>query len=217
MLFVSSNSFAFASSVVFELSIKLKSNFFRGVLFYLFEMTPSWIKYILQYFIFWGFQSTACTTMSDILFSCLIFVIHFSLCSWSSFRIVEAFAEKVTVMEFIDALNFLLYYISCASTYWMTLFDSYINRSDQYAFWKIFARINDQYPTQLMLKKSSYLITFLILLAGDFICVIFALIHEMNSGYGGRIMHFIFLISIDHRMFFYWLHLKVIAFRLQDI
>lgn len=182
-------------------------------------MFPLRIKYILRYFSYWGFQSTTCTSLRKKSIASLIFLVHLSLCTWSSCRIFRSFTEKLAVMEFIDAMNFLLYYISCALTYWMTLFDSYFSYGIQCEFWKTFTRINEELPStpQLKLSKWSFLITFIILLAGDCACVIFALFREVHSEYGGRIMHFIFLITVDHRIFFYWLHLKVIIFQLKKI
>lgn len=178
---------------------------------------PKWLWNILRYYSFWGFYLPISSTFGRKLTTFGIFLVQFILCFWSSFRIIEAFAEKRAVMEFIDALNFLLYYISCAFTYWIIIYDSYNNQSNERAFWKLFARNKRIFDMRQNFNERNYLITLILLVVGDCLIVIFALMREVVSEYGGRVMHFMFLCVIDHRIFFYLLHLKAIVFELRNI
>lgn len=119
-------------------------------------------------------------------------------------------------MEFIDVLNFFLYYITSASLYWLIIIDSHISKREEQLFWESYNRINANFRPELNLNKQNYVLTLAILSFTDILLCILALIREIKTDVG-RIMHLTFLVVVDHRIFFYLLHLKVVSFQLTKI
>lgn len=179
-------------------------------------MCPNWLKKLLKYFSLWSFHFVSFAKVGGNVTSFFMFVGHIGLCSWCSFSAFNEFAKKQALMEFIDALNFCLYYITSSLLYWFILFDSHTNKRAQQTFWKSYNRANEQSCSELNLQKDKYLTAMISLLIADVLTCAIALASETNTDVG-RIMHLTFLCVVDHRMFFYLLHLKVIAFQLQKI
>lgn len=177
-------------------------------------MYRKWVERFLKYFSLWGFHVVPTLKFGGDITSALIFVFHFGLSSWCSYTAYNQFAKKLALMEFIDMLNFCLYFITCSSLYWFIIFDSYTKKREQKHFWIIYQRANEK--SQLSVKKGKYAAVLIMLIMADLLSCILALIHE-NETDVGRIMHFTFLTVVDHRVFFYILHLKVIAFQLGKI
>lgn len=180
-------------------------------------MFPKWLKFTLRYYCLWGFHCSTRNGFIEKLISIFIFLSHIGLCTWCSINLLRAFAEKLALMEYLDALNFHLYYIANVSTYWLILYDSYNNHNDQYVFWQIFRKIDIQLYSQSKIKKWTYLITLASIFTANISVVVFALVREVKSSYDLRLMHFIYLCMMDHRIFFYLLHLKIVAFQLKII
>lgn len=177
-------------------------------------MYRKWVERFLKYFSLWGFHVVPALKFGGDITSALIFVLHFGLSSWCSYTAYNQFAKKLALMEFIDMLNFCLYFITCSSLYWFIIFDSYTKKREQKHFWIIYQRANEK--LQLSVEKGKYAAVLIMLIMADLLSCILALIHE-NETDVGRIMHFTFLTVVDHRVFYYILHLKVIAFQLEKI
>lgn len=181
-----------------------------------FKMLPNWLKKALKYFRWWGFHVIPFENFGGNIKNWLILIFHIGLCTWCSFSAFNQFSRKQAFMEFIDALNFFLYYITSASLYWTILYDSYTTRNEQQMFWKIYARANERLRSELNLTKGNYFLIFSLLLAADLTACIMAIVREVKTD-PGRIMHLTFLCVVDHRIFFYLLHLKVISYELNKI
>lgn len=180
-------------------------------------MSPKWLTILLKYFSFWGFHCVPSVKFGGSTASSLIFVFHIVFCSWCSFVVLRAFAEQQAIMEFLDALNFFLNFITFAASYWLIIFDSYTNQTDQNKFWKIYSKIQEEYGHKFDMKKWDYFVPSIVLLIGSSSIYTLVLIRENITGVATIMMNIAFLYIFDHRLFFYLLHLKAIAFQLWKI
>lgn len=181
-------------------------------------MFPIWMKYLLKYFNCFGFHSLPVARVGGKSGSTVIFTLHIVLCIWCSISTFTSFLEEQTFMEFIDSLNFLLYYITSASCYWFIIYDSYTKQTFQQGFWDIFQRINEHFHSQADLKIWGSLMVFILIIIGDLTVLTISLVYTNSIGTPSCVlMHCIFLSVFDHRIFFFLLHLNVIAFQLDKI
>lgn len=180
-----------------------------------FAMNPNWIVFILKYYSIFGFYNKSCAKFHEKCVNSLILFVHVGLCSWCSLTAMTSFVEEIQLMEFLDALNFLLYYLTSAATYCLIIVDSYANRNNQRSFWKLFAQIDGKYCHQF--NKWSYLSGLITLSIGNTAMSIIAFAYERTTGSDTKIMNCIFLNVFDHRIFFYLLHMEAITFQLQKI
>lgn len=180
------------------------------------EMLPKHINYTSLYYSFLGFQFEFYKTSTRKLTNSIILLVHIAICTWCSFCTFETAKLQMGFIEFLDVLNFLLYCSTCSLLYWLLIYDSLMNRSDQIAFWQFFTRIDKKFYAQSELKICSYLVALFLLLLGDAFIFIFAFVcNELTDS--RQLMHGIFFVIHDHRTFFYLLHLKIITFQLRKL
>lgn len=181
-------------------------------------MLPKWITYLLKYLSLWGFHSLPIASVGGRFGVTIIFIVHFILCIWCSISTFTTFIEEQSFIEFIDSLNFFLYYITSALSYWSIIYDSYTKQKFQQDFWNIFRRINEHFHFQVDFKIWNNLIAFIVIFMGDITFLIVTLVHEYSiCSPRCVIMHCIFLGVFDHRILFFFMHLNVIAFQLEKI
>lgn len=178
-------------------------------------MSLKWIINLRKYFHVMGFLSKTGDNVREKLPNFIILTIHISLSAWCSLCAFESFIEELNLMEFLDALNFFVYYAFFAVTYWLIIYDSYTKQHDESAFWNMFSQINDGISTNI--GKWMYLGPLVLLFGGNIIVMITIAFYEDTSGFFTKAMSFIFLWIYDNRVFYYFLHLKIIAFQLQKI
>lgn len=180
-------------------------------------MVPQWLGLVLKYYSLWSFHFVPSVKLGGKVISCLIFLSHIVLCSWCSFITLRAFVEMRAQMEFLDSLNFFLYYIAYSASYWMIISDSCINQKYQRKFWNIHSKINNEFSSQIEFEKWNYLRPFIFLIVGNSSVFTFVLLRERNTKLATIMMHIALLFIHDHRVFFYILHLKTIAYQLWKI
>lgn len=175
-------------------------------------MFSKWIVNILRFYNLWGF----CTipTKKPIHFFILIF--HTILCAYGAFNALEAMISEHGIFQSLDAVNFLFYYFVSFITYWLIIYDSFTTQCTQHKFWKIADQINRMYSYYMNVKKVAYLSGWIMLLLLNLLILWFSL-YNIEIPLFDRILHHIFLCVFDNRIFFYILHLKIIAFHLQKI
>lgn len=174
---------------------------------------------ILKYFNLWGFHFLPQARVGGKITGILIFFIQIVLCMWSSCNVLTSFLKEKSLMEFLDSLNFLLYYISCASCYWLIVYDSYTKRQLQCEFWNTCEEMfHNQSFSQLYRHIWTTLIPMICIMLGEYLVLAAALI-RMNSigSQEGVIIHCLFLSVVNHRIFFYIFHLKIISIQLNAI
>lgn len=180
-------------------------------------MCPNWIKYTLKYYSLFAFHFISVARFGGSVINSLIFLCQIAICAWCSFISFESFAVHMRLMAFLDALNFFIYFLTCALTYWLIIYDSYTNRSIQHKFWQIFIRIDKDYQNQCSFSDWHYLCALILRSAINIFLIMLAYFKENAIGPYEKIMNLIFLNIFDHRIFFYLLHMKVVAFELQKI
>lgn len=179
-------------------------------------MFPKWIEYISIYFSLLGFLPGKSTKfVKNYSARSVIFIIHLFLSVWCAYRTIKTLEYQRNLTEFLDVLNFFVYCVICSILYVLVLYDSFISRYDQHGFWQSFTQINERFCTQLQIKKLDYFLTLFLLLIGDIFLCIFICRRQICDG--NHITHIIFMIIVDSRMFFYLLHLKIIAHQLWNI
>lgn len=180
-----------------------------------FEMDPTWIKNLLKLYSLFGFHSISFARFGGEFFSFFVFFIHIGLCMWITCWAIGTFEFKLLDIEFLDAINFVLFYLTAAITYWIIIYDSYTHQQIQRAFWNNFNRINQKFSSQSNLNKWQFLNAFFAFILIYFVsCII--LFFRAWAG-DKHILHYGFLFIYDHRVLFYLLHLKVIIFQLRKI
>lgn len=181
------------------------------------NMLPIWIQYTMKYYSLLGFHSIPDSTFGGQLLRSMILFIQIGCCSWCSFWTFRAFVEEQTRMAFLDALNFFLYYLTCASTYWLILYDSYTKQNVEHSFWKNVIQISEKFYSRMTWTKWNFLSAFCGVLAVDCAMISFSLYRGNTTHIVDKMMHFTFVVIVDHWTFFYLLHLKVLAYQLQCI
>lgn len=179
-------------------------------------MFPKWMNNILRYYSLFGFHFISCVKFGGKSTSALILLIQIGLCIWLSIWAFKAFVEEMTLITFLDAINFFLYYLTCASTYWLILYDSYTNQKILCAFWHNFIQISKKYSTQMDVNRWSFLNALIILLIIDSVMSGLAFYRALADS-SDNVAHYHYLVIFDQRTFFYLFHLKVITFQLQKI
>lgn len=145
-------------------------------------MFPKWIKYILKYYSLWGFHSLPNASVGGKFGGKFIFIVHIILCIWCTISTFTTFIEEQSLMEFIDSVNFLLFYITSASCYWFIIYDSYTKQAFQQKFWNIFWQINETFCFQKDFNIWSYVIALIIIFTGDLSVLIISLVYEYSIG-----------------------------------
>lgn len=177
---------------------------------------PKWINRYLTFYSLWGFHYMP-IARTPAKYSTCICVFQIVLCLWCSYTALHTFSEIATVMDFIDALNMLLYYMSCTIAYWCIIYDSLRKRKQQRAFWWNYAEISRKFGFQTDLPKRNFLVPSLLFTAADLLICVFGLIRDTTTSYTPKLMNSMFLLTFDHRILFYMLHLRLIAFQLKKI
>lgn len=175
-------------------------------------MYPKWIVNILRFYHLYGFYMIQ--TEKSISF--IVLLVHIILCFFASVVALAAIIGDHSFFENLDVVNFLSYYVASVITYWLIIYDSFANRSLQFKFWNLFDRMNQNYGKSMKMKKGAYLTG----------CIALSLIDTIAFGLFfcddtiptfNKILHFFFLGVFDNRIFYYILHLKLIASKLQKI
>lgn len=180
-------------------------------------MSPKWITHIRTYYSVLGCPSNMSNGFREKCTRFTMWIVHIGTCAWCTCYAFKSFVDELALMEFLDALNFLLYYTFSVATYWLIIYDSYTKQHEERTFWQILSQINEAFHRQSSMRKWSYLIPMIVLLVGDVFLVILSSSLEKTTELLTKIMHGIFLLVFDSRIFFYLLHLKVISFQLQQI
>lgn len=181
------------------------------------KMSPKWMLRLRKYFHLMGFPSTLCGSVYEKTFNFIILAIHIGFGAWCSVCAFESFIDELALMELLDALNFFLYYTFSVVTYWIIIYDSHTKQRAENAFWTMFERSNDGVFSQCNVEMWSYLSPLICLLSADILSSIMAILFEQTSEFFTKIMTFTIIWIYDNRIFFYFLHLKVIAVQLRKI
>lgn len=175
-----------------------------------------WIEYILKYYSLFGLHFIPNARFGGKSTSFFIYSFQMGLCFWCSIWAFKAFIVEQKVLSFLDAINFFLYYLTSALTYWAILYDSYTKKDILCGFWQNFIKISSSFSTQFDLNKWNFLIAFIILLLIDIIMSGLAFYRScINSE--DYVAHYHFLVIYDQRILFYLLHMKIVIFQLQKI
>lgn len=125
------------------------------------EVYSKWTENLLKYFSLFGFHSIALLSCCEKSMNLLIFAIQIVVCLFCTIRTFYAFIESKSIMSFLDAINFFLYYLSCAFTYWLIILDSYTNQTVEFAFWRHFYQFNERIKCrQIIFEKLNFLPVF---------------------------------------------------------
>lgn len=182
------------------------------------KMFSNRIKCLLIYYSLWNFHSIPWARFDRQSIRSLTLLFNIVLCVWCSYSTFTSFLEEESLMEYLDAFNFLLYYINCAVSFWCIIYDSWVKKYDQQKFWDIFLMNNKKFQPKFEFKIKSIITPLLVLIIGDFLILCLTLIRSNSVGSATcTIMHYFFINIFDQRIFFYVFYLKVIAIHLQNI
>lgn len=169
------------------------------------SMIPTWIENISSYYSLWGFlPGTPTRVAKSSLLRSIIFILQVFLCSWCTYCTWQTFEFHSNIMGFLD-----VYCGFSLILYWFILCDSFMSRCDQHGFWQTYTRINESFCNQLQIKRFDYFFTLFIHIIGGVLIFYFAFASQ--GFYSNHVMHLIFMNILDNRMFFYFLHLKIIG------
>lgn len=120
-----------------------------------------------------------------------------------------------STMEILDVLNVLAYNMSCISTHWLIIYDSYVHQNAQNLFGEIFIKVDEKSFLKTTTYKFSHLIPLSLLSFGDFSILVLSYAYDLLNF--EQIVYGIFLAVTNNRQFFWLLHLNVVAIQLQNI
>lgn len=180
-------------------------------------MIPKSVAFILKYYSLYNFHALSSAKVGGKLIRCVILIFHVSLCTWCTTNTLDFLTKMQAIMARLDALYLLGYYFSCAMIYWLIIFESYAIQSVQDAFWQNYLTIHKRFCFEIEIKKRNNLITIVLLPVIDVVVFLIAVTNERATMHSTKIMHFIYLDLCAHRMYFYVLHVKIIAFQLRQI
>lgn len=180
-------------------------------------MIPKSVAFILKYYSLYNFHSLSSAKVDGKLIRCVILIFHVSLCTWCTINTLDYMPKMQAIMARLDALYLFGYYISCAVIYWLIIFESFTKQSVQNAFWQSYLTIHKRFCFETEIKKRTNLITIVLLPVIDVVVFLIVVTTERATRPSTKIMHFIYLDLCAHRMYFYVLHVKIIAFQLRQL
>lgn len=180
-------------------------------------MFPKWLILVLKYFNLWGFHFIPFAKFGGKKTCLFINFVNVMLCTWCSLIVLKTFLNQQIQMEFLDAMNFLFLHIAFSISFWLIIFDSYTNRSVQNSFWEIVSQIDKKLNSQTDLNGWTYLIPLFALLITSSSIFVSIMIQDRDIGFATKLMYIFCIYTFDQRIFFYFLHLKVIANQLWKI
>lgn len=197
----------------------MKHNIFEFVFFSSEKMLPKWIIAIFKFYSLWGFHSMPYLRIGENHIKIFILIIHIVLCIWCTINVLNTFSKLLAFFEFIDALNVYVYSTVCAFTHCLIIYDSIANQKAQNAFGQMILVSFERYSTKISIPKRCYLTTLLFITISSFTFSISSIVFDKKhlSDFATKFIYYIYLNMFDCRMFFYLLHLKVIAFKLRTI
>lgn len=181
-------------------------------------MFPKWLSNVQKYFMIWGFCTTSSVSYNYKLLNISIFLLHLILCTWCSFNCLKSFIRLRIVINFLDAFNFLVFYVNCCAAYWFIIFDFFTKRQVPHTFWANLQRINKE--PKLTRQRNSwrcFIVSIKLLSIINILVWLIVLVADDLSNFNDKIMFLILICVVDHRIFFYLFHLKLIACELQRI
>lgn len=180
-------------------------------------MIPNSVAFILKYYSLYNFHSLSSAKVGGKFIRCVILIFHVSLCTWCTINTLVYLTEMPAIMTRLDALYLLGYYCSCAMIYWLIIFKPYAIQSVQNAFWQNYLTIHNRFCFETEIKKRNNLITIVLLPVIDVVVFLIAVTNDHATRPSIKMMHFIYLDLCAHGMYFYVLHVKIIAFQLRQI
>lgn len=175
-----------------------------------------WINSFSKYFSLFGFHSIVSAKFGGKRFRHLTFAIQIVLCIWCTLYAFRTFIAEKRSIDFLDALNFFIFYLTTAVAYWLILYDTCKNLSIQNAFWQRFDRINDKLSVQIDLNGWDFLGAFIAICVIDLILFVLTIIRILNNS-SDYVFHYNFIIIFDQRMFFYLLYLNAVILQMRRI
>lgn len=130
------------------------------------------------------------------------------------------FSEIQTFFEFLDILNFTLFYLTCTATYWLVIYDSYKNRQLQWDFWIRTSRIHQGYYQNIdrnSAQTRKYFASGTVIILLNVTALFVQCLFEDVTAHTHKVMQFWFDMVFDHRLYFYFIHLEVILIQLRGI
>lgn len=181
-------------------------------------MLPKWTIYALKYFSLWGFHSVRCIRVGGTVSNLVIFYFQLSLCCWCSFHILKMYKELSAIVQTLDVVNIISYYITCSIIYMSTVYDSRATLKIQKKFWCTYSRLNQHFCHQSALKWD-YLLMLTMATIGNVINCVLAYTGAIifHGSQTSKATQFIYMNIIDHRITFYILHLEIIANQFRQI
>lgn len=176
--------------------------------------TSKWIAYFLKYFSLYSFDTMSSDMKS---FRTFTLCIQIGLAAWCTLISFQSFEELLHLMEGLDALNFVLYYVNRSLMYWLIIYEVHTYRMDLRKFWRLLIQINHHYSKQASFKPRCFLLILIVTPFVDVLFTVFAILNEQTSRTVQKFMMLIFHIISFNRQFFYLLHMRMIEFQLQKI
>lgn len=171
-----------------------------------------WLFFLLLFYEFCGFHHSIrnnrkfrkylmCTVQFILL---LIFTVNGA-------HYVLAISKK---FDILGKWNFVIFYFTILTTYWIVLIESHIQRPAHLSFWKIYGRLEDfgQRDSVKILYLLKYGLHVLI-----FVIMLIISTQDTMTNTGSILTYYILLFMCNNRLFYYLLYLKLIKFELEQI
>lgn len=143
--------------------------------------------------------------------------IQIGLAAWCTLISFQSFEELIHLMEGLDVLNFVLYYVNRSLMYWLIIYEVHTYRMDLQKFWKFLIQIDHHYSKQASFKPRFFLLILIVTPFVDVVFTVFAILNEQTTRIVQKFMMLIFHSISFNRLFFYLLHMRMIEFQLQKV
>lgn len=184
-------------------------------------MFSQWIRILLKLFDICGFYTESSIASASRKHVVLLFVFHIvwtCVCSYFIIRFSMQPPVMTDVLPF--SINYFIQHLSAMFAYWMITVESFVQRSAQRQFWKIYEHVQNHRRD----GKQPLLRSYLIKLIEYFVVITLVQIYFMHyftkfvqNLLFFRISYFIFVMVCQYRVFYFLLYLEIIKIELQNI
>lgn len=178
-------------------------------------MLPSSVFQILHIFDVFGFNSGLTKFSLNPHLAHFIYIIHISFATFATLFIYSVM-RFISSKDFAEAVSELLQYLSVLLTYWLIIYDSFVNRHVNRKFWMNLKWIDAYGHSQSRLNFRGYIVKFMEFFPVKMCMVAIVIVCKINSFKIDFMYNSLFKI-VHMRSFYYLFCLEVLTFQLKEI
>lgn len=196
-------------------SIQRMAAYVSSVVSHCSNMLPASVFQILHVFDVFGFNSGLTKFSLNPHLAHLIYIIHILFASFATL-FIYAVIKFISPKDFVEAVSELLQYLSVLFTYWLIIYDSFVNRHVNRKFWMNLKWIDAHVHSQSSLNFRSFIVQFMEFFPIKMCMVVVVIVCNIDSFKIDFMYNFLFKI-VHMRSFYYLFCLEILTFQLEQI